>query len=307
MEEGLIRGMKRFVRFYEREIGGLQKRRPVSPYSAVEERVIFELARVRVATASDLREALGLDAGYMSRVLSGLERSGVVERRRSAEDGRRRPISLTAGGEAAFETLDERYEERVEKLLTALTPGGRRRLVGAMATIEGVLAPDGASGGMARTVVLRMPEPGDMGWVVHRHGVLRVRERDFDETVEASVSRAVADFIEGHDPVKERCWIAEMDGEAVGCAFVVKASDGAAGLRFLLVEPGARGLGLGGRLVEECVRFARRADYEKLALRTGTASEVARRIFEKHGFEPVEEKRHDFGKGPAGQRWELAL
>jgi len=307
MEEGFIREVKRFVRFYEREIGGLRERGSGSSYSLAEERVIFELARVKVATASDLREALGLDAGYTSRILSGLERLGIVERRRSAEDARRRPISLTAEGEAAFATLDGQYEERVRELLAALTPGDRRRLVEAMATIEGVLAPDGASGRTARTVVLRTPEPGDMGWVVHRHGVLCARERGFGESVEASVARAVADFIEDHDPARERCWIAEMDGETVGSAFVVKASDEVAGLRFLLVEPEARGLGLGGRLVEECIRFARRVGYEKLALRTEGASEAARHILEKHEFESVEEERYGFGKGLVGQRWELAF
>jgi GNAT superfamily N-acetyltransferase len=194
-------------------------------------------------------------------------------------------------------------------VLGDLSEGDQLRLLEAMRTIEGVVGGDSAGGfKFSEPFFLRQHEPGDMGWVVHRHGVLYAKEYGWDERFEALVARIVADFVDDYDPARERCWIAEMGGEIVGCVFVVRASDTVAKLRLLLVEPEARGLGLGTRLVEECVRFARSRGYEKLTLWTNSVLDPARRIYEEHGFELVEEEEHhSFGKDLVGQNWELAL
>jgi GNAT superfamily N-acetyltransferase len=190
-------------------------------------------------------------------------------------------------------------------MLKELSEGDQRRLLEAMQTIEGILEKGFK---FSEPFVLRLHEPGDMGWVVHRHGVLYAREYGWDERFEALVARIVADFIDNYDPAKERCWIAEMGGERVGCVFLVKASDTVAKLRLLLVEPGARGLGLGTSLVEECIRFARSRGYKTLTLWTNSVLDAARHIYEKRGFELVEEEEHhSFGPGLVGQNWELAL
>ena len=190
-------------------------------------------------------------------------------------------------------------------MLGGLSEVDRRRLLGSMRTIESILD---KSFKFSEPFFLRQHEPGDIGWVVHRHGVLYAREYGWDERFEALVAQIVADFINSYDPAKERCWIAEMGGERVGCVFVVKASDTVAKLRLLLVEPTARGLGLGTRLVEECIRFARSCGYETLTLWTNSVLEAARHIYEEQGFMLVEEEEHhSFGHDLVGQNWELAL
>jgi DNA-binding MarR family transcriptional regulator/N-acetylglutamate synthase-like GNAT family acetyltransferase len=281
-----------------------------SPYSLAEARILFEVAhRARALTASDLSREVGLDPGYLSRLLARLEQQGLIDKSRSETDARRRLLSLTREGKEAFSLLDASLHNEVAEMLGDLSKGDQLRLLEAMRTIEGVVGGDSAGRfKFSEPFVLRQHEPGDMGWVVHRHGVLYAKEYGWDERFEALVARIVADFVDDYDPARERCWIAEMGGEIVGCVFVVRASDKVAKLRLLLVEPEARGLGLGTRLVEECVRFVRSCGYEKLTLWTNSVLGAARRIYEEHGFELVEEEQHhSFGKDLVGQNWELAL
>ena len=305
--ETRIDAVRSFNRFFTRRIGVLREGLLHSPYSLAEARVLFEIAHRGDPSATYLSRELGLDPGYLSRILARLEQRGLIEKVRSETDGRRRLLSLTPEGEEAFSLLDVRSREEVAEMLVDFSESDQRRLLDAMRTIEGILD-RGKGFKFAEPFVLRQHEPGDMGWVVHRHGVLYAKEYGWDERFEALVARIVADFVEGYDPAKERCWIAALDGEIVGCVFVVRASDAVAKLRLLLVEPEARGLGLGGRLVEECIRFARSRGYGTLKLWTNSVLGAARRIYEEHGFELVgEEEHHSFGKDLVGQNWELTL
>jgi DNA-binding MarR family transcriptional regulator/GNAT superfamily N-acetyltransferase len=300
-----VGAVRRFNRFWTRRIGVLREEYLESPFSLTEVRVLYELAHREDTTASELGKELGLDKGYLSRILRGFEERGLIAKKPSETDGRRSLLRLTEGGQEAFVPLDARSREDVGAMLEALSAAEQDRLVGAMRTIERLI---GARPEPKVPYLLRQHEPGDMGWVVHRHGVLYVREYGWDERFEAMVARIVADFVDYYDPAKERCWIAEMEGEIVGCVFVVKASDTVAKLRLLLVEPEARGLGLGTHLVEECIRFARGRGYEKLTLWTNSVLDAARRIYEEKGFEVVEEEEHhSFGKDLIGQNWELKL
>jgi DNA-binding MarR family transcriptional regulator/GNAT superfamily N-acetyltransferase len=300
-----IDAVRSFNRFFTRRIGVLREGLLHTPYSLTEARVLFEIASREQATASDFSRDLGLDPGYLSRILSGLERRGLITRAPSETDARRRILSLTSEGWEAFSVLDARSREEIAELLGGLCEEEQRRLLGAMRTIESVLD---RRLKFSEPFFVRTHEPGDMGWVVGRHGELYFREYGWDERFEALVARIAADFIDGYDPAWERCWIAEMEGERVGCVFCVRESDSVAKLRLLLVEPGARGLGLGGRLVEECVRFARSRGYETLTLWTNSVLDVARRIYEEQGFRLVEEEEHhSFGKNLVGQNWELEL
>lgn len=301
-EVEVVRG---FNRFFTRRIGALRGGLLHTTYSLAEARVLFEVAHRDGPAASELARDLGLDPGYLSRVLSGLEGRGLIGRPRSKRDGRRREISLTPEGEEAFSVLDARSREEVAEMLGGLSEGDRVRLLDAMRTIRGVLDKNLKFSG---PFFIRDPEPGDMGWVIQRHGALYAREYGWDETFEALVARIVADFAEDHDRRRERCWIAEMDGRNVGCVFCVRESEEVAKLRLLLVEPEARGLGLGTRLVRECVRFARGRGYEALTLWTNSVLGAARRIYEEEGFVLVEEeKHHSFGKDLVGQNWTLRL
>jgi DNA-binding MarR family transcriptional regulator/N-acetylglutamate synthase-like GNAT family acetyltransferase len=276
-----------------------------SPFSLTEVRVLYELAHREETTASELGEELGLDAGYLSRLLRGFEKHGLIHKRPSEADGRRRILRLTARGREAFAPLDARSRNDVGAMLGGMSMAGQERLVGAMRTIEGLLSvrPEPVD-----SYLLRSPWPGDMGWVVHRHGVLYAREYGWDEQFEALVAEIVATFIRQYDPRLERCWIAERDGEIVGCVFLVRESEAIAKLRLLLVEPKVRGLGIGSRLVEECIRFARQAGYRKITLWTNDVLNSARRIYEAMGFRLVhEEPHHSFGRDLVGQTWELML
>ena len=300
-----IDAVRRFNRFFTRRIGVLREGLLHTPYSLTEARILFEISHRDDLSASDLSRELGLDPGYLSRILARLGRRGLIDKVRSETDGRRRLLSLTSEGKDAFSLLDARSREEVAEMLGELSEGDQRRLLEAMQTIEGILDKGFK---FSEPFFLRQHEPGDMGWVVHRHGVLYAREYGWDEHFEALVARIVADFIDKYDPAKERCWIAEMGGERVGCVFVVKAGDTVAKLRLLLVEPGARGLGLGTRLVEECIRFARSRGYTTLTLWTNSVLDAARHIYEEQGFELVEEEEHhSFGHDLVGQNWELAL
>ena len=300
-----VGAVRRFNRFWTRRIGVLREGYLESPFSLTEVRVLYELARSEETTASELGKELGLDAGYLSRILRGFQERGLISKKPSITDGRRSLLRLTEEGQETFASLDARSREDVGAMLGALSAAEQDRLIGAMRTVEELL---GAQPEAKVPYLLRPHEPGDMGWVVHRHGILYAREYGWDERFEALVARIVADFVDNFDPAKERCWIAESDHAILGCVFIVKGSDTVAKLRLLLVEPEARGLGLGTRLIEECVRFARSRGYEKLTLWTNSVLDAARHIYEEKGFEIVEEEEHhSFGKYLVGQNWELKL
>jgi DNA-binding MarR family transcriptional regulator/N-acetylglutamate synthase-like GNAT family acetyltransferase len=297
--------VRRFNRFWTRQIGVLREGYLESPFSLTEVRVLYELAHREENTAGELGEELGLDAGYLSRILSGFQKHGLIRKRPSEADGRRRLLRLTERGREAFAPLEARSRSEIGAMLGGMSIAGQERLVEAMRAIERLLSfrPDPAV-----PYLLRPPQPGDMGWVVHRHGVLYAREYGWDERFEALVAGIVAKFIQQYDPRVERCWIAERDGEVVGCVFLVRESEEVAKLRLLLVEPEARGLGIGSRLVEECIRFARQAGYLKITLWTNDVLNSARRIYEAMGFQLVHEKPHrSFGHDLVGQTWELML
>ena len=300
-----VAAVRRFSRFWTRRIGALEEGYVESPFSLTEVRVLYELAHAEETSASQLREELGLDAGYLSRILRGFEERGLLDKKPFQTDGRISLLSLTARGKEAFAPLDARSQEDVGSMLAALSDAEAERLVEAMRTIKGLLRdrPE------PKVHYLLSPhQPGDMGWVVHRHAVLYAREYGWDERFEALVARIVADFVDGYDPARERCWIAERNGAFAGSVFLVKESQSVAKLRLLLVEPEARGLGIGARLVEECIRFARGRGYEKLTLWTNDVLHAARHIYERAGFRLVyEERHHSFGQDLVGQNWELSL
>jgi DNA-binding MarR family transcriptional regulator/predicted GNAT family N-acyltransferase len=300
-----IRAIRGYNRFFTRQIGVLREGLLHSPYSLTEARIIFELAHRTNLTASDLGTELGLDAGYLSRIVTKFEHQQLLEKTRSDEDGRQRLLNLTPAGQKAFALLDSRANDEVSELLSELSESDRVRLIEAMHTIEGILA-HGFK--YAEPFYLRPPEVGDMGWIIQQHALLYHQEYGWDESFEALVAQICLDFLNNFDPQKERCWLAEMQGELVGSIFCVKASEAVAKLRLLLVAPKARGLGLGTRLVQECIRFAKRAGYQKLTLWTNDVLVEARRIYEKNGFSLVEEEpHHSFGHDLVGQNWELML
>jgi DNA-binding MarR family transcriptional regulator/GNAT superfamily N-acetyltransferase len=296
--------VRAFNRFYTSRIGVLREGLLESPFSLTEARVIFELAQREATEVAELRRALNVDAGYLSRILARFAGDGLVTRERSASDGRRQVVRLTDGGRAAYRVLDTRSAAEVGALLSGLADDEQRCLVGAMREIRRVLEP--APSG--QPFVLRPPGPGDLGWVVHRHGVLYAREYGWDETFEALVARIVADYVDHRDPARERVWIAELDGQPAGCIFCVRREDHLAQLRLLLVEPGARGMGVGGKLVDECLDFARAAGYREIMLWTNDVLDQARRIYERAGFELREEEpHHSFGHDLVGQNWSRTL
>jgi DNA-binding MarR family transcriptional regulator/N-acetylglutamate synthase-like GNAT family acetyltransferase len=302
MPDARVEAVRRFNRLYTRRIGALQRGHLDTPYSLTEARVLYELAHREDLTLSVLAAELGLDRGYLSRLLRGLERRALVSRRREASDARRQPLRLTAKGARAFAVLEGRTREEVGGMLKALPGDARTRLVDALGAVEGLL---GAKAGEAR---LRAHRPGDIGWVIQRHGELYREEYGYDERFEALVAGIAAQFIEKLDARRERCWIAERDGVRVGAVFLVRQSPRVAKLRLLLVEPSARGIGLGRRLVESCVDFARAAGYRKLVLWTQSELMAARAIYEKLGFRKVRSETHrSFGKKLVGEYWELAL
>lgn len=301
-----VSAVRHFNRFYTRQIGVLREGLLHSPYSLTEARIIYELGNRDGLTAAQLGRELGLDPGYLSRTLGRFEEQGLLERVRDEVDGRQRLLSLTPDGRAAFSVLDRRSHDEISEMLGQLIEDDQQRLLSAMRTIEGLLD---TSLGFAEPFVIRHHHPGDMGWVVHRHGALYHSEYGWDERFEALVAQVVADFVNKHDPARDRCWIAEMAGEIVGSVFVVNAGDGeTAKLRLLLVEPRVRGMGLGTRLVREAIRFARRAGYRKMTLWTNNVLLEARHIYVKLGFSLVaEDPHHSFGHDLIGETWELVL
>jgi DNA-binding MarR family transcriptional regulator/GNAT superfamily N-acetyltransferase len=300
-----VDAVRRFTRFYTQHIGVLHRHLLESPFSLTEGRVLYELAHHETAGAKELAGELGLDAGYLSRILKGFENRGLVERRRSASDGRAADITLTLAGQQAFAQINARSRAEVAAMLEPLSEAEQAALVAALETAQRLL---GARLPRRVPYILRPPQPGDFGWIVHRHGALYAQEYGWDETFEALVAKIVADFVESYDPRRERCWIAEKDGEVVGSAFVVRESDAVAKLRLVYVEPKARGLGIGQRLVAEAIRFARQQGYGKLTLWTNDILVSARRIYEGAGFRLVKEEPHrSFGHDLVGQFWELDL
>ena len=297
--------VRHFNRSFTRQIGVLREGLLHSPYTLTEARIIFELAHRERTTASQLGRELGLDPGYLSRILGQLEQRGLTEKRRSDNDGRQFLLSLTAEGRKVAQLLDQRSRDEVAEMLNGLSEGEQQRLIKAMQDIEGILT---RGFKFSEPFFLRSHQPGDMGWVTHRHGVLYAREYGWDERFEALVAQIVADFVNNYDPAHEHCWIAEMEGEIVGSVFLVRGSESVAKLRLLLVEPNARGLGLGTHLVEACIRFARQHGYQKIQLWTNNVLLAARHIYQKAGFKLVaEEPHHSFGHDLIGETWELIL
>lgn len=292
--------VRAFNRFYTRLIGLLHQGVLDSSYSLTEVRVLFELDRAGRMEAGDLRRLLGLDAGYLSRMLGRFEGDGLVVRERSAADARRQVVELTGEGRVRFAGFDERAAEEVRELLAGVTDEDRGRLVASMATIEEIL---GRAPKTDRPYVIRPPRPGDLGWVVYRHGTLYSQEQGWGMDFEATVAGIVADYVRGHDPGREAGWIAEVDGERAGCVFCVRKDDETAQLRMLLVEPSTRGMGIGTRLVDECVRFARAAGYRRMVLWTRDVLLGARRIYQAAGFELVEKERGEGGGDFVEEIW----
>lgn len=300
-----IEAVRRFNRFYTKQIGVLHEGLLRSPYSLTESRVLYELAHRANPTAAELCKELGLDPGYLSRILRGFEQRGLVEKVPSAADGRQSLLCLTGQGREAFAPLNARSHDDVAGTLGSLSRGEQARLVEAMGRIEALL---GSAREDAEPYLLRPHRPGDMGWVVHRHAVLYAEEYGWDERFEALVAEIAAQFINDFDARRERCWIAERHGQIVGSVLLVKQSATIAKLRLLLVEPEARGLGIGRRLVEECIRFARQTGYRTLTLWTNDVLVAARQIYQRAGFRLVaEEPHHSFGHDLVGQNWDLVL
>lgn len=304
-KDAQVATVRRFSRFYTRRIGALDRGFLDSEYSLTEVRVLFELRHHGSTTASAISDELGLDEAYLSRLLRQFEKRGLLTRTRSSADRRQAILRLTAKGRRVFDALDARQHAAVTEMIAPLPHGTRREVVRSMARIEELLD---AAPARQTSYTLRDLRPGDIGWVVHRHGALYHEEYGWDESFEALVAEIVADFVKHRDAERERCWIAEVGGEIVGSIFCVKKSNTVAKLRLLYVEPTAREMGIGTRLVDECIRFARGAGYRRLILWTQSVLGGARRVYERAGFKLVaEEAHHSFGADLVAQTWELNL
>jgi DNA-binding MarR family transcriptional regulator/GNAT superfamily N-acetyltransferase len=301
-----IEAVRHFNRFYTRQIGLLDEHLLTSQFSLSEVRVLYELAHHEGITAAELAGGLGIDRGYLSRMLKRFASRGWIHSLPSEADGRRIFLSLTAKGKKVFRPLDRRSSQEVSSLLATLAPLKQRQLLGAMRQIEGVLS---VKDNVAADFLLRSHRPGDMGWVVYRHGVLYAQEYGYDERFEALVAEIVAEFINNLDVERERCWIAERQADRVGSIFLVRKSNAVAKLRLLLVEPSARGLGIGARLVSECIKFARQAGYDRILLWTQSELHAARHLYQQAGFERIGEEPHQsWGRNDlVAETWELKL
>jgi DNA-binding MarR family transcriptional regulator/GNAT superfamily N-acetyltransferase len=303
--EERIAAVRRFSRFYTRQLGLLQESLVHTRFSLTEARVLYELAHRKTMTASELAADLDLDHGYLSRILRRFGDNGLLKKVRAANDGRQSVISITAKGRKAFAPLNKNSHDQVAAMLERLQPADQQRVVGAMAAVEGLLDAVPKS---VPAIVLRPHQAGDMGWVTSANAAIYAKEYGWDLTYEALVARITADFIDNFDAKRERCWIAELDGERVGSVFVVRKSDEIAKLRLLILDPKARGLGLGRRLVEECLRFAKSASYSSMTLWTQSILTAARAIYSQAGFRLVaEEPHHSFGVDLIGETWERDL
>jgi DNA-binding MarR family transcriptional regulator/GNAT superfamily N-acetyltransferase len=298
-----VAAVRAFSRFYTRKFGIIEPKLLDSPWTLQEARIIYEIAERQTCTATDLVRTLGLDAGYLSRTLQSLQRRQIVTRKSSKTDRRVTELALTARGRAAFAELDGRSREEIAGLLGTLETSGRAVVVNAMSTIEHTLEP---AAQQPTGFLLRSHRPGDIGWIVSRHGALYAQEYGWDISFEALAAEIAAQFIRSSDASREHCWIAEIGGEPVGSVFLVKASGDVAKLRLLLVERKARGLGVGRALTEQCIRFARQAGYTSIALWTQSILVAARGIYQRAGFRRVkEEKHHSFGADLIGETWAM--
>jgi DNA-binding MarR family transcriptional regulator/GNAT superfamily N-acetyltransferase len=303
-----VAAFRRFNRFYTKHVGALDEGYHHTRFSLTEARVLYELGTRDVANATAIREELSLDAGYLSRILRGFAAAGLVSRKRASKDRRQVVLTLTAKGRRAFLELDSKSNERAREVLDTLVPAERRQLLSAITGVEQLLSRKTSSA--PRTVVVRDPRPGDIGWAIAVHGELYAKQFGWNAEFEALVARLFADFANAHDPKAERMWIAELDGERAGCIFVVRNAEDptVAQLRCLLVDPRGRGLGIGTRLVDECVSFARAAGYRAMMLWTNDLLVSARRIYEAAGFKLDHEyQHHSFGHDLVGQVWRRDL
>lgn len=301
-----IAAVRRFNRFYTQRLGILQEAWLDSPYSLSEARVLYELSQRDGITATAIGSELGLDPGYLSRMLRDFEKKGLIARSPSPDDGRQSLVSITAKGRKAFAPLEKRTLEQVGSSLTHLSSSDQRRLVAAMGTVRNLLE---RSSETPREARLRAPRHGDFGWIVSRHAELYAEEYGWTEPFEGLCAQIVADYVNKLDPKKERCWIAELNGEPVGCAMLVKdEKPGIARIRLVLVDPSARGLGLGHRLTQECTRFARKAGYKGITLWTHSVLTAARHVYKQAGFTLTSsEKRKSWGKDVVSEIWDLTL
>jgi DNA-binding MarR family transcriptional regulator/N-acetylglutamate synthase-like GNAT family acetyltransferase len=303
-----IERVRRFNRFYTRYLGVLHEGILDSPFSLTEGRVLYELAHLDRPTAAAIGANLDLDAGYLSRILTSLHKRKMIEKKPSETDARQTLLGLTRHGREVFAPLEVRSAEQVQSTLKSLSLTDQSRLIGAMEAIEELLGGAPEVSRPQAPYLLRPPHTGDMGWVVHRQGVLYGEEYEYDETFEALCAEIVAKFVQHYDAKRERCWIAERDGQIAGSVFLVSASKTVAKLRLLYVEPWARGLGIGGRLVSECVRFGRQVGYKKMILWTQSELDAARHIYKKAGFHVTHKKRHhSFSKDLVAETWEMEL
>ncbi|MDN2680521.1 GNAT family N-acetyltransferase [Janthinobacterium sp. SUN033] len=288
--------VRRFNRFYTRQIGVLHEHLLDSVFSLTEVRILYELAHREQLTSADLCRELGLNAGYLSRVIAGFEKQGLIAKTRSPTDARAAQLQLTGQGQRTLAPLIDASRREVAAMLERLPPTAQQELVAAMEQIQGLL------GEPSPSYLLRNPQPGDMGWIIHRQAVLYAQEYGWNNEYEALVADILAKFVREFDPARERCWIAEKDGKVIGSVFIVCQDDTTAKLRLLYVDPCARGLGIGSRLVDECLRFSLQVGYTKMVLWTNSILTDARRIYDKAGFQLVEEEaHHSFGKDLIGQ------
>jgi DNA-binding MarR family transcriptional regulator/GNAT superfamily N-acetyltransferase len=305
LSDDQIAAVRAFNRFYTSKLGVLDQHLMKSPFSLSEARVLYELAHRDDPAAKQIGGELGLDPGYLSRIIQKLDESGLITRKPLLCDRRQVRLGLTAKGRQAFAKLDRSSHDEVAAMLVQLGDGERTALVHAMATIENMLAPHA---GARAAFLLRSHRPGDIGWIVSRHGAIYAQEFGWDITFEALVAEIAAQFIRSYDPSREHCWIAEMDGEPVGSIFLVKGSGEVAKLRLLLLEKKARGLGIGRALTEQCIRFARENGYKTITLWTQSMLVAARGIYQHAGFRRIaEEPHHSFGVNLVGETWEMKL
>ncbi|CCD94133.1 putative transcriptional regulator, MarR family; N-acetyltransferase [Bradyrhizobium sp. ORS 375] len=300
-----VAAVRAFNRFYTRKLGALDQHLLDSPFSLAEARVLYELAQHEAISAKEIGVSLGLDAGYLSRIVQSFDEKGLISRTPLPSDRRQQQLSLTAKGRQAFAKLDRSSQREIAAMLAPLAPELRDRLVGAMATIETALEP---AQPQRSPVLLRSHRPGDIGWVIARHGAVYAEEYGWNAGFEALVAEIGALFIRNYDPAREHCWIAELAGEPVGSIFLVKGSDDVAKLRLLLVEKKARGLGVGRALTEQCIRFARETHYKTIELWTQSILTAARDIYARAGFRKIAEEPHaSFGVQLMGETWRLEL
>ena len=300
-----VQAVRAFNRFYTRKLGVLDQQLLKSPFSLSEARVLYELAHREDLSAKEIGTELGLDAGYLSRIVQNFDEAGLITREPLPSDRRQYQLTLTAKGRQTFAKLERSMQDEVAAMLATLPHDGTARLIGAMALIERLL---GESGGLPSPAVLREPRPGDMGWVVQSHGAFYAREYGFDSSFEGLVAEIAAKFLASFDASRERCWIADIDGTQVGSIFLVRHTDDVAKLRLLLVEPAGRGQGLGHRLVGECVAFAKACGYRRITLWTQSILVAARKIYQEAGFKLVGTEPHrSFGQSLIGETWELEL